>query len=74
MAIRTQDEINEIGFRALVAALGREDAIRFVRGIAARPTRSDEPGANEVLPPWDADEAHERIMDMHGPSDQAAML
>ena len=74
MATRTQDEINDIGFKALVAALGKEDAIRFVRGIAGPRTPGTKPEEAEVLPPWEADEAHEQIMDMHGPSDQAALL
>jgi hypothetical protein len=74
MAIRTRDEINEIGFKALVEALGKEDALRFIRGITGPRTPADNADADEVLPPWDADEAHERIMDMHGPSDQAALL
>jgi hypothetical protein len=71
---RTQQEINDIGFGALVAALGREDAIRFIRQFGA-PARQEETIEDPAyLPPMTAEEAHERIRDMQDPQDQASML
>jgi hypothetical protein len=75
MSKRTQQEINDIGFGALVRALGKEDAFRFIRQFSAQPrvagTTSDE---DDTLPSMTPDEAHERIMDMHDQPDQASML
>ena len=79
MATRTQQEINDIGFTALVQALGREDAIRFVRYVGRTRTPSDHEAAEiaaaeEVLPPMTPDEIHEKIMEMHEPASQQSFL
>ena len=76
MARRTQQEINDAGFQALVRALGKDDALRFIRGISGtRPAGStadyDDP---DPLPPMTPDEIHTRIMDMHEPDNQASLL
>ena len=72
---RTQQEINDIGFGALVNALGREDAMLFIRQfrIPAAPgvEASDDPGH---LPPMSVEEAHEKIRDMQEPQDQVSLL
>ena len=73
MATRTQQEINEIGLRALVKALGRDDASRFIRQFSLRPgidTSDNDP----TLPPFTPDEAHQLIMNMHDQDDQASLL
>ncbi|MDB5035181.1 MAG: hypothetical protein JWQ98_2422 [Chlorobi bacterium] len=75
---RTQQQINDIGFRALVDALGKDDALRFVRYMGA--TMVEVNGKEkkvedaEYLPPMTVEEVHRTIMDMHGPSDQASFL
>ncbi len=74
MAVRTQEQINELGFQALVAALGKQDAIRFIRGISGVRTGGELSEADTPLPAYDPEEAHQRIMDMRDPSDQAHLL
>jgi hypothetical protein len=75
---RSAKEINEVGFRALVDALGRDDAIRFLRqfspvpGGPAAAAASD--AAADTLPPMSLEEAHERIRDLQDPRDQASLL
>lgn len=71
---RTQQEINELGFAALVDALGKEDAIRFVRQFATTSTQKSKESDEPTLPPMTADEAHELINKMHGPHDQVSLL
>lgn len=74
---RTQQEINEAGFKALVNALGKEDALRFVRYIGYTSRGADQQSAqseDEVLPAMTPDEIHQLIMDMHEPDDQASLL
>lgn len=78
MAERTQQELNELGFKALVRALGKEDALRFIRGISgtrfSSPDMAEEHDALQVLPPMTPDEIHEKIMQMHEPDQQASFL
>jgi hypothetical protein len=71
---RTQQEINELGFAALVDALGKEDAIRFVRQFATTSTQKSREDEEVTLPPMTADEAHELINKMHSPYDQVSLL
>ncbi len=77
MARRTQQEINDAGFQALVRELGKEDALRFIRGISgtrladSRASADDDP---DPLPPMTPDQIHTRIMDMHEPDNQASLL
>ena len=74
---RTQQEINEQGFRALVNALGRDDALRFIRYIGRAShgaDRRNDGTEDETLPAMTPDEIHELIMDMHEPDDQASLL
>jgi hypothetical protein len=78
MAARTQQEINDQGFRALVQALGREDAIRFINYLG-RTRRSDTAEAEiaaseEVLPAMTPDEIHEKIMELQEPEHQKSFL
>lgn len=79
MAVRTRDEVCEIGFKALVSALGREDAIQFIHYIAGNRHATDyEDGeiqeAEQVLPAMTPNEIHEKIMSMHEPDQQRSFL
>lgn len=78
MAHRTQQEVNDLGFEALVRALGKEDALRFIRGFSGVRFGSrdidEEDGVDEPLPPMTPDQIHEKIMDMREPNDQASFL
>jgi hypothetical protein len=75
MRERTQQEINEIGFRALVGALGREDAIRFVEQFSERkPAEKAKASEEQHLPPFSPEEAHELIRSMQEPPGQASFL
>ncbi len=76
MRERSQQEINEIGFKALVTALGREDAIRFIEqfspGTRGRSSTTSEP--EQTLPAYSPAEIHELIRGMQEPTDQAHLL
>lgn len=75
MEVRTQREINEIGYRALVNALGREDASRFIEQFGRSDAdRANEPEDARTLPPFTPDQIHELIRSMQEPSDQASFL
>ena len=72
---RTQQEINDIGFGALVQALGREDAMLFIRQFRNPPAPGSETGEDAgYLPPMTVEEAHEKIRDMQEPQKQASLL
>jgi hypothetical protein len=73
MATRTQQEINDIGVRALVKALGKEDASRFIGQFNMQP-RADTSDIDPTLPPFTPEEAHKIMMGMHDQDDQAALL
>lgn len=66
---RTIQELNDLGFRALVEALGRDDALRFIRQFqspaAQHDERTSEP-SDDHLPPMTVEQAHERILDIQG--------
>jgi|GEM_PF-3127437 len=78
MERRTQQEINELGFQALVRELGKEDALRFIQSVSGArlgsPDIDEESGDAEPLPPLTPDEIHEKIMDMRDPREQAGFL
>ncbi len=76
MAVRTQQEINDLGFAALVRALGKEDALRFIRGISGVHPPGTMPIGDDPapLPPMTPDEIHIKIMDMREPDNQASLL
>jgi hypothetical protein len=69
-------EINDIGVRALVDALGAEDARRFLGQFAS--SRSAAARADETsdadLPSLDVEESHETIRDMQDPMQQQHLL
>ena len=73
--MRSMKEINDIGVRALVDALGKEDALKFLRQFRA--AAADKPDADEPapeLPSMTIDEAHNTIRDMHDPIEQQHLL
>lgn len=78
MSQRTQQEVNDIGFKALVQTLGREDALRFIHGVSgarlSSPDMAEENDAATPLPPLTPDEIHEKIMQMREPDQQASFL
>jgi hypothetical protein len=79
MAVRTQQEINDLGFSALVNALGRQDALRFIAYVGRTQTRGEKESAEiaaseEILPAMTPDEIHEKIMEMHEPTTQGSFL
>ncbi len=64
------------GQQRIEAQLGKEDALRFIRGISGT-RRADSTAAvddPDPLPPMTPDEIHSRIMDMHEPDNQASLL
>ena len=71
---RTQQEINDIGFGALVAALGREDAILFIRQFRTPTTPGEATEDVGPLPVMTPEEAHQKIRDMQEPQDQVSLL
>lgn len=74
--MRSMKEVNEIGIRALVTALGKDDARRFLaqfRNDGAQRSDADTDAADE-LPSLTIDQAHETIRDMHDPMEQQHML
>jgi hypothetical protein len=84
MAMRSIDEVTKLGRAALVAALGAEDAERFIAhcratvsaGARAADARADKTASDaaEPIPPMSVDDAHDAIRDMHDPLDQQHML
>lgn len=76
--MRSLREVNDIGVRALVDALGAEDAKRFMaqfRSAAdAAQVAGDEPGDAQELPAMTIDESHETMRDMHDPMQQQHLL
>lgn len=76
--MRSMKEINDIGVRALVDALGREDAQRFLTQFrsseATGSTRAATSADASELPPLTIEEAHETIRDMQDPLNQQQRL
>jgi hypothetical protein len=75
--MRTLKEITDIGVRALVDALGKEDAQRFLaqfRASSAATAGSGEPGDPKELPPLTVEESHNTVRDMHDPMEQQHLL
>ena len=76
--MRSLREINDIGVRALVDALGAEDAKRFMaqfrqsEGTAS--AASSVPADAQELPSLTVDESHETMRDMHDPMQQQHLL
>jgi hypothetical protein len=74
--MRSLKEVTDIGVRALVDALGKEDAQRFLAQFRPRDgaPHGDVDADAAELPPMTLEEAHEVIRDMHDPMDQQHML
>jgi len=76
--MRSLREINDIGVRALVDALGAEDAKRFMAQFrppeGAAPAAGNQPADAQELPSLTVDESHETMRDMHDPMQQQHLL
>jgi hypothetical protein len=78
--MRSMKQVNDIGVRALVDALGKEDAQRFfaqfgsATATASAASPRDERVADESIPPMTIEEAHQTIRDLQDPMDQQHML
>ncbi len=67
---RTTQEVIEAGLRALVDALGRDDAHRFLEEFSPPPQDEETPAP--PLPSMSVEEAHQKIRDMN--ANQAGLL